>query len=74
MKAPAVEKSLRLRVAKDYGTMSRWAADFIEANEPFLRPIFTPEAWAQVRTHAQAYAFQECQALVEQAIHNCASA
>ena len=31
MKAPAVEKSLRLRVAKDYGTMSRWAADFIEA-------------------------------------------
>ena len=45
-------------------------ADFIEANQVLLRPLFTPETWQQMRKHAQAYAFDECQSFVEQAIKN----
>jgi two-component system sensor histidine kinase/response regulator len=45
-------------------------ADFIDANQVLLRPLFTPEAWQQMRNHAQAYAFDECQSFVKQAIQN----
>jgi two-component system sensor histidine kinase/response regulator len=45
-------------------------ADFIDANQGLLRPLFTPEAWQQMRKHAQAYAFDECRTFVEQAIQN----
>jgi PAS domain S-box-containing protein len=45
-------------------------ADFIEANQSHLRSLFTVETWEQLRRHAEAYAFQECQSLVEQAARN----
>jgi CheY-like chemotaxis protein len=45
-------------------------ADFIDANQGILRPLFTSEAWQQMRKHAQAYAFDECRTLVEQAMQN----
>jgi two-component system sensor histidine kinase/response regulator len=44
------------------------AADFIEANQSRLRPLFTNEEWEQLKQHARAYAFQECQVLVAKAM------
>src|SRR5262249_25235611 len=44
------------------------AVDFLETNQAVLRVLFTAEAWEQLRKQVQIYAFQECRALVEQAI------
>jgi hypothetical protein len=45
------------------------ATDFIEANQDLLRALYPAETWEQLRKHAEGYAFQECQALAEQALH-----
>jgi HPt (histidine-containing phosphotransfer) domain-containing protein len=44
------------------------AADFIEANQGTLKTLFGAESWEQLTKQAQAYAFEECQALVEKAV------
>jgi len=44
------------------------AADFIEANQGLLRPLFPGEAWTQFEKLVQNYAFAEAQAQLEQAL------
>jgi hypothetical protein len=64
----AAEQLIRLLTEFDPG-----AADFIEAQHALLRPLFTPEAWEQLRQHVQGYAFQEGQALAEAALRNASA-
>ena len=61
----AAAQLLRLLAEFDPG-----AVDFIETNEALLRLLFNAEAWEQMRKHAQTYAFQECQVLLEEGIRN----
>jgi two-component system sensor histidine kinase/response regulator len=49
------------------------AADFIEANQGTLKTLFSAELWEQLTKHAQAYAFPECQAVLEKAGTNSSS-
>jgi signal transduction histidine kinase/CheY-like chemotaxis protein len=44
------------------------AADFLETNQSRLRPLFSSELWEQLKKHANAYAFQDCQALIGKAM------
>jgi two-component system sensor histidine kinase/response regulator len=49
-------------------------AEFIELNGSILSPLFTPEEWNELKKQSQAYAFSECQALLEKVLHPCAIA
>jgi len=44
------------------------AADFVEANQAVLRPIFDAEAWNQFNSLVQNYAFADAQVQLEQSL------
>jgi acyl-CoA-binding protein len=67
---PAQSRAAATQLTRLLAEFDPGAVDFIDANQNLLRALFTVEAWEQLRKHAQAYAFQECQALVEQALGN----
>ncbi|MGE3309331.1 MAG: response regulator [Limisphaerales bacterium] len=46
------------------------AADFIEANQSTLRPLFSDDSWAQFEKLTHDYAFAEAQTRLEQALRN----
>jgi len=71
---PARARAAAVALIKLLGDFDPGAADFIQANEPLLRSLFTAEAWKQLLTQAEAYAFGECQSLAEEALRNFSGA
>jgi len=61
-------RELAAQLAKLLTEFDPGAADFIEANQGTLKSLFSAESWEQLTKQAQAYAFPECQALVEKAV------
>lgn len=50
------------------------AADFAEANQATLRPLFTDRTWTEFEKLVQSYAFADAQAQLEQTLKNLPSA
>jgi len=50
------------------GQFDPGAADFIEANKSYLRPLFTSEEWRQLIMHAESYSFEQCQSVLERVV------
>jgi signal transduction histidine kinase/DNA-binding response OmpR family regulator/HPt (histidine-containing phosphotransfer) domain-containing protein/HAMP domain-containing protein len=61
----AAEQLVRLLSEFDPG-----AADFIEANQSALRPLFAGDSWVQFTKLVQGYSFAEAQVPLEQALRN----
>jgi len=65
---PGTPESLRgdsLRLGR---ILTNFATNAVKFNQAVLQPLFTPEAWEQLRKDAQDYCFNECQTLAEQAV------
>jgi two-component system sensor histidine kinase/response regulator len=67
---PAQSRAAAEELRKLLAEFDPGAVDFIEANQGLLRALFTAGIWEELRKQAQAYAFQECETLVEQAVRN----
>jgi PAS domain S-box-containing protein len=59
----AAEQLIKLLSESDPG-----AADFIEANQAALRPLFAGNGWSQFEKNVQGYTFADAQAQLEQAL------
>jgi len=46
------------------------AADYIEANQAALRPLFDGPAWREFEARVQAYGFADAQAQLEHALES----
>ena len=44
------------------------AADFVQANQGALRPLFAGDAWRRFEKRVQGYSFADAQAQLEQAL------
>jgi len=67
---PAKSREAAAQLIKLLAEFDPGAVDFIEVNQSLLAPLFTMGAWEELKKQAQSYAFQECQAMVEQAVGN----
>ena len=65
---PAQTREAAAQLAKLLSEFDPGAAEFIEANQAALRPLFPGEAWAQFEKLVQGYAFADAQAQLEQAL------
>ena len=63
-------RELAAQLAKLLTEFDPGAAYILEANQGTLKSLFSTESWEQLTKHAQAYAFTECQALVEKVVAN----
>jgi two-component system sensor histidine kinase/response regulator len=66
-------RELTAQLAKLLTEFDPGAADFIEANQVTLKALFSAESWEELTKQAQAYAFEECLALVQKAVADFAA-
>jgi hypothetical protein len=62
---PALAREAAAQLNSLLGQFDPGAADFIETHRSYLRPLFTSEEWRQLTQHAESYAFEECQGVLE---------
>jgi PAS domain S-box-containing protein len=65
---PAQSREAATQLSKLLAEFDPGAADFIEANQAALRPLFAGDGWPQFEKLVQGYAFAEAQAQLEQAL------
>jgi two-component system sensor histidine kinase/response regulator len=65
---PAQSREAAAQLNSLLGQFDPGAADFIEANESCLRPLFASDAWEQLKQYARSFHFQECQTLLGKAM------
>jgi hypothetical protein len=65
---PAKSRDAATQLLKLFSESDPGAADFIEANQAALRPLFAGDAWSQFEKLVQGYAFADAQAQLEQAM------
>jgi two-component system sensor histidine kinase/response regulator len=65
---PAQTRAAAAQLTQLLAEFDPGAADFIEANQAALRPLFPGERWPQFTALVQGYAFAEAQAQLEQAV------
>jgi two-component system, sensor histidine kinase and response regulator len=66
--SPAQSREAATRLAKLLADFDPGAADFVEANQAALRPLFAGDGWAQFEKFVRGYAFADAQAQLEQII------
>jgi len=67
---PAESRQAGEQLAKLLSEFDPGAADFIEANQRALRPLFSGEAWGRFEAFVQNYSFADAQAQLQQALKN----
>jgi two-component system, sensor histidine kinase and response regulator len=65
---PAQSREAAEQLAKLLSEFDPGAADFIEANQAALRPLFAGESWQQFEQNVQGYSFADAQAQLEEAL------
>ncbi len=70
---PAQSREAATQLSKLLSEFDPGAADFIEANQAALRPLFAGDTWSQFEKLVQGYAFADAQAQLEQALKNLTS-
>jgi hypothetical protein len=68
--SPAQSREAAAQLQKLLAEFDPGAADFIEANQSALRPLFTGDSWAEFEKLVQSYSFADAQAQLEQASKN----
>ena len=67
---PARLREAAAQLARLLSEFDPGAADFVEANESTLRPIFTPDGWVAFAGFVRTYSFAEAQAQLDQALQS----
>jgi two-component system sensor histidine kinase/response regulator len=65
---PAMSREAGARLAALLSDFDPAAADFVEANQNLLRPLFATSAWPEFESLVQNYAFADAQAQLERAL------
>jgi hypothetical protein len=65
---PTESRAAAARLAGLLAESDPGAADFVEANQAALRPLFGDDAWSMFASLVQDYAFGDAQAQLEQAL------
>jgi HPt (histidine-containing phosphotransfer) domain-containing protein len=67
---PNQSREAAMQLTKLLSEFDPGAAEFIEANQAALRPLFAGDAWSQFEKLVQDYAFADAQARLEHALKN----
>jgi hypothetical protein len=65
---PGQSREVAAQLTKLLSEFDSGAAEFIEANQTALRPLFAGDTWLQFEKLVQGYAFADAQARLEQAL------
>jgi HPt (histidine-containing phosphotransfer) domain-containing protein len=68
--SPAQSREAAAQLQKLLAEFDPGAADFIEANQSALRPLFAGDSWPQFEKLVQSYSFVDAQAQLEHASKN----
>ncbi len=71
---PAQSREAVVQLTRLLSEFDAGAADFLEANQAALRPLFCGERWAQFEKLVQSYSFGDAQAQLEQAAQSPSTA
>jgi hypothetical protein len=67
---PAQSREAAAQLSKLLSEFDPGAADFLEANQAALSPLFNGENWTPFTQLIQAYSFADAQAQLDQALRN----
>ena len=67
---PALSRDAAMHLLRLLADFDPNAAEFLEQNEPALRPLFVDDAWKHFKKRVQNYSFADAQNELEQALRN----